>query len=375
MITDLYTLISIGILAGLLFLSALCFLFLSMPDNPSLRNYRLARRVMACAYLFFALINAAEYFSQPEEANIQLVQLITLVIACSQAFLFTFTLITLINIRFVTGRRILFESIPVISLTMAAFVIYFAFPETVFRIFYYLFIAGYIVLLVRYVGMFVKNWRYYHRQMDNYFADLEAQRLRWVSLSFYAALIIGIMALLSAIFTSLVGAFIFSCIVVIFYTYFAIRFINYAYQFQTIEPAFDDELTLDEAGYLDDDQEDEADAAAHDNLEKRIEQWIEDKRFAEKGIILNTLALELGTNRSYLSKYFNTDMGKTFRDWLNLLRIEEAQRLLVQYPEASIAKIASQVGFSDKSNFRRHFINLTGVSPQDWRSQAQFKEE
>lgn len=40
----------------------LCFLLLVIPGNPLLRNYRVTRVVMACAYFFFVLINGVEYF-------------------------------------------------------------------------------------------------------------------------------------------------------------------------------------------------------------------------------------------------------------------------------------------------------------------------
>jgi len=102
-------------------------------------------------------------------------------------------------------------------------------------------------------------------------------------------------------------------------------------------------------------------------LEKRVEEWVAAKHFTEKGITIDTLVPRFYTNRYYLSSYINIHQGKSFREWINQLRIEEAQNLLRQYPEMTVTEIASKVGFSDKTNFRRHFIALTGFNPQDWR--------
>jgi NhaP-type Na+/H+ or K+/H+ antiporter len=112
--------------------------------------------------------------------------------------LFTCTLIVLVNIRFVTRRRMLTESIPVLLFIAAAFVFYFACSDAGFRVFLYVFSAFYVCLLVHYVRMFRKNYRRCRLQMDNFFAGDEAKRLQWVTFSFYSALTVGILALVSA---------------------------------------------------------------------------------------------------------------------------------------------------------------------------------
>jgi hypothetical protein len=98
MIHELYDIISIIVTGSLLVVFGLLFLSIVIPDSPLFRNYRRARRVMACAYLFFALVNGVEYaFRDAAEDNTRLTQ--TLAIAFSQAFLFTWTLIALLNVR------------------------------------------------------------------------------------------------------------------------------------------------------------------------------------------------------------------------------------------------------------------------------------
>jgi YesN/AraC family two-component response regulator len=210
--------------------------------------------------------------------------------------------------------------------------------------------------------------------MDNYFSDYEAGRMQWIAFSYFAALAIGIIALLSVLFISDFVALLFTVIITVFYLYFAIRFINYTHHFHTIEQAMEMELTDEPAPFVTRELHTRKGGETTDNdtdvfavLEKRVEQWVADKYFTEKGITLDTLVSKFYTNRCYLSNYINQRKGKTFREWINQLRVEEAKTLLLQYPDMTITDIAAQAGFSDRAKFRHHFIHLTGYSPLDWR--------
>jgi AraC-like DNA-binding protein len=58
--------------------------------------------------------------------------------------------------------------------------------------------------------------------------------------------------------------------------------------------------------------------------------------------------------------------GTTFQALLDQTRLELAQHQLVR-SDISIAAIAHALGFSDASNFRRAFIQWSGISPSRWR--------
>jgi hypothetical protein len=65
--------------------------------------------------------------------------------------------------------------------------------------------------------------------------------MRWVVAGFYAALTVGLLAMLSALFVTPLGELIFSCVLAVFYTCFATGFINYAFRFGTIEAALEND--------------------------------------------------------------------------------------------------------------------------------------
>jgi AraC-like DNA-binding protein len=349
-----------------------------MPDSPLLSNYRKARYMMAGAYLFFVAAGIGEYLLQaspPDVGDIALMQTVTLVIAASQALLFTFAMLALLDVRFPGWRYIFREAAYVLLFIAAVFAAYAFCSAETFKAVFYVFAAIYTLLLVRYTSLFLRRYRLFRRRMDNYFSDTEAGHLRWVSFSFFAALAVGIMALLSSLFMSTLVALLSVVVFDIFYIYFAIRFVNYAYHFHTIERAIDDR-TPEETAPLSP-EETAADngeiSGMHGNtlalLEKRIEEWIAAKGFTERGITIDTLSERLYTNSKYLSVYINTCKSQTFREWINSLRIEEAKTLLLEHPEMAVKKIALNMGFVTESHFGRHFRALAGLSPSHYRQQ------
>jgi AraC-like DNA-binding protein len=184
-----------------------------------------------------------------------------------------------------------------------------------------------------------------------------------VVFSFFAALAIGVGALLTTVFMSTVTALAFTLVFDVFYTFFAIRFINYPELFYAIEQALPENCETEDVKNI---TSDPANFAA---LEQRVRQWVDEKRFTETGITINALVPHLRTNRHYLSRYINTCQGMTFREWINGLKIEEAKSLMRREPELTVNEVALRVGFTDKSNFIRTFTGIEGLSPKAWQRQ------
>ena len=87
--------------------------------------------------------------------------------------------------------------------------------------------------------------------------------------------------------------------------------------------------------------------------------------FAED-LTLAEVANEVHMNPTYLSTLFKQVTGMSFKEYLNHIRIEEAQRLLsnTSYP---IMQIALSCGFSDQSYFSKVFKKQTGLTPKQYR--------
>jgi len=102
-------------------------------------------------------------------------------------------------------------------------------------------------------------------------------------------------------------------------------------------------------------------------LESKIDSLVKEKFFCSHTITMDSIAQQLNTNRSYLSRYINLTYGCTFNTWLTQLRVDEAAQLLIDHPTLPLDKIALMVGFSSRSHFMSSFKAAKDVTPGQWR--------
>lgn len=118
---------------------------------------------------------------------------------------------------------------------------------------------------------------------------------------------------------------------------------------------------------------------AHSELvEMGCEAGLTSQRYMEQAIAymqdhcsgkltLKMLADHLGLTETYCSKYIKRNTGITFVEYLNVLRVNRAQRLLLS-TDLGIAEIAGLVGFSSVQTFNRVFKQQSRLlSPSEYR--------
>ena len=83
---------------------------------------------------------------------------------------------------------------------------------------------------------------------------------------------------------------------------------------------------------------------------------------------LNELANRMGHSVHHISQVINQEKGVSFSDFLNALRIEEAQKLLRSDKAAqlTILAIAHEAGFNSKTAFYNAFKKFTGQTPSQF---------
>jgi len=96
-----------------------------------------------------------------------------------------------------------------------------------------------------------------------------------------------------------------------------------------------------------------------------------ERNFLNPEISLVFIANELELSAGHLSKIINTELGVSFKDYLNNLRIEEAKRYLKDpdFSNYKLAAIGLEVGFKSKSAFNASFKKMTGLTPSQFRQQ------
>ena len=85
-------------------------------------------------------------------------------------------------------------------------------------------------------------------------------------------------------------------------------------------------------------------------------------------ITLASVAQRFYISTSHLVHIFKKYTGFTFIEYLNNVRIKEAQKLLVQ-SDMSIADIAETVGYKSNTHFTRTFKSITDISPISYRNE------
>ena len=102
-------------------------------------------------------------------------------------------------------------------------------------------------------------------------------------------------------------------------------------------------------------------------IEQGVQVWLQMNGFIQTGITIDQLALQIGTNRSYLSYYINQTYATKFNDWLNQLRLEHAKNTLRTNKSLSMEEVALRSGFSSGSYFTKIFVKSTGKPPMKWK--------
>ncbi|GAB6989241.1 helix-turn-helix domain-containing protein [Paenibacillus pini] len=90
-----------------------------------------------------------------------------------------------------------------------------------------------------------------------------------------------------------------------------------------------------------------------------------DERYMDD-ITAETAARMCNLSYSYFSRKFKAIMGKTFTNYLNYIRITEAEKLLLT-TDSSMTEIALEVGFSNSSYFIQQFKQYKNISPSQFR--------
>lgn len=87
--------------------------------------------------------------------------------------------------------------------------------------------------------------------------------------------------------------------------------------------------------------------------------------YTDPDITLTKLASLLGTNRSYLSAYINTEMKSNFCDYINNMRLDQVMEQLREDSgrAGSMVELSQDCGFKSYSTFLRAFQKRYGSTP------------
>jgi YesN/AraC family two-component response regulator len=96
-----------------------------------------------------------------------------------------------------------------------------------------------------------------------------------------------------------------------------------------------------------------------------LEAYI-NENFASSAFSIQLLADHFNTTASNMSYLFKRKTGVGYKQYIDYLRIELANKLLAR-PEMTVEEIAASVGYDNPSSFIRIYKNLSGITPGTFR--------
>nr|WP_297353005.1 AraC family transcriptional regulator [uncultured Caldimonas sp.] len=87
-------------------------------------------------------------------------------------------------------------------------------------------------------------------------------------------------------------------------------------------------------------------------------------------LTLPEVSARVGMTPSQFSRFFSRATGNTFTEFVNRLRINKACQLLME-TDRYITNVCYDVGFNNVANFNRRFLQIKGVTPKEFRRQAE----
>lgn len=98
------------------------------------------------------------------------------------------------------------------------------------------------------------------------------------------------------------------------------------------------------------------------------EAMLEQRVFLDRSLSLDELSNRVGTPKHHLSQVLNEFLEKSFSDFVNEYRVEEAKKLLCSEElNLSMNGIAEESGFNNRTTFNTAFKKFTGLTPSEFR--------
>ena len=110
------------------------------------------------------------------------------------------------------------------------------------------------------------------------------------------------------------------------------------------------------------------DSLKFNDLFEKLKIMEEEKSILDTELNESKLAERLGIKSYLLSKFLNERLGKSFNEFINEKRIEEAKRLLEIKENKNLImfEIAVDSGFKSESSFYSNFKKHTGMTPKEY---------
>ena len=365
--------LSYYILATVLLLLAVIFVFVPTPPHPGLRNYRISLRLFALSYLTLMVYCLIKSHYSPALLSIPF-----LIAAPLEAVFLAFSHVILIHPQAATRTTVCKNLLPLVLFILleglqsllSEHVTLKHYERLLFLNNGYtpgqatdvllreLWLLAYAILIFHYGRMYFREEKRYKILAGDYSSENFIVNLPIARASFICALCVGVTTLLITFSLSETFSICLNYLILVLYVAMALLYLQYPKVFLRIYSILFEKQ----------DRADAPDYAVSQSRWREIRLAIVcDGLYRRKGITIDDVALHFSMNRTMVSHMVNAHEKMNFNAFINHCRIDEARELIARRPEQSFAEIADTVGYSEQSNFARQFRLVTGITPSQYR--------
>lgn|SRR5574344_920056 len=345
-----------------------CLIFGSAPKTVKYNNYLRSRTILGVALIFFAIQIMTQWLFDFRGNARHIATALNITCYYLEAILFGMSFISLLRPSYICSRQLLSDFGKWTACMAVMWTAVLTLDGTVRTVVQ---IAAASVFFCDAARISIIFFRTYHRarkNMDDYYADNVKDFTAWLSKSTYGIVFFGLTGAILAFAPKTVIA-IQMILGIGMFVYIFLSFINYIVNYEAVEIAIEEEDINTEETKDAESEADETTATENDDaLDAALEHWIDESEFVCGGLTVDGVAMQLGTNRTTLSKYINSRYAN-FYEWIAALRLDEAKRLMKENPQMTLEDVAMQSGFSSKSHLSHRFRQAEDTTPGKWRKE------
>lgn len=364
MLQNLYEPISLATSSTMLVLFFV-LVFLHTPERREWGHFQLATRLisLACLLLSVSYMSSFLHIDDARSDGGYLQSIITLLVGCLQALLFTCTSVILVSPNALLWRRAVRHLLGITCGALAGIAAYCMLPT--WRLWNVMTCGvAYLTYIIFLTVYFRRNYSLSVQHLEDMYADDMQIRLRWVQTFFYGALGVGLFALLAALTPNVMLKMVFDISVPLYYIYVTIRLVNYITTSSFVVKTFATDATPQQHDVPC------VEPKATEKVECALDMWVNTHRYAETDTTVDEIVTELGVDKQDFNSYFKNVLHTPFRTWRRELRIREAMRIMEARPMLSITELMAEVGYNDRSNFYKDFQQIAGIALKDYRNKG-----
>ena len=323
-------------------------------------KFRMAKLSLTVAVLALGILNMAQIGVDPEGDSDYLGGCIALAVSYLQAMLFTMAVLVFIRPQEVTRRRVTGQLTAIAVVDAVLIGSFCMLPLRAFLFIYWMGIVLYVALLVYYIRWYRRSYRWFRQQIADCYEEDEIERgLRWLNILFWAALAVGVLALLMLFGRRDIDMCL-TVVIAVYYAFLTASFINYELSTPIILPALEGN-TLHNSEYVDNTRVTNFSATL-------LVTWIQQGGYLDTQKPVEEIVKELGMTNDQFHQYFQKTEGEDFRTWRVRKRVEYAQEPMQDHPDWPVTRVAQDSGFNDRSWFYQQFLRFAHTSVSSYRS-------